>query len=242
MNGKRDVIMIIASIICIVVTAVLTIQSRNGEELSVTNIEIKTESVIVQPATTAVLTEKSTAVTETRPVYVTESAAEHTYININTADSETLQKLDGIGTAAAEEIIRYRNENGGFRNIEEIMLVTGIGEVTFEKIRLCIYVENPVYPSSEPETEPETVTDTEPESEPETEHSLTLEEISPLDINTATVEELVLLPHVNEEIAADIIKLRNDLNGYSSIYELLFIEKLEQKQVAEMAEFVIVGQ
>lgn len=244
MNGKRDIIIVITAVICVLITAVFALLSGKNAEQGETEIEIKSESITASPITTAAVTETSTAVTETEQIIVTEPTTEYTYININTADSAMLQKLEGIGEVTAAEIIRYRNENGSFRNIEEIMLVTGIGEATFEKISPHIYVENPVYPSSvpEPETEPDTESETEPSAESGTEHIITLEEIAPLDINTATAEELLLLPHVNEEIAADIIKLRNDLNGYSSVYELLFIEKLEQKQVAEMAEFVIVGQ
>ncbi len=244
MNGKRDIIIVITAVICVLITAAFALLSGKNAEQGETEIEIKSESITASPITTAAVTETSTAVTETEQIIVTEPTTEYTYININTADSAMLQKLEGIGEVTAAEIIRYRNENGSFRNIEEIMLVTGIGEATFEKISPHIYVENPVYPSSvpEPETEPDTESETEPSAESGTEHIITLEEIAPLDINTATAEELLLLPHVNEEIAADIIKLRNDLNGYSSVYELLFIEKLEQKQVAEMAEFVIVGQ
>jgi len=56
-------------------------------------------------------------------------------ININTADSETLQQLTGVGPATAEKIINYRNENGKFKSIEDIKNVSGIGDKTFEKFR-----------------------------------------------------------------------------------------------------------
>lgn len=56
-------------------------------------------------------------------------------ININTADSEELQKLDGVGPVTAEKIIEYRNENGRFNTIDEIKNVSGIGEKTFEKFQ-----------------------------------------------------------------------------------------------------------
>ncbi len=56
-------------------------------------------------------------------------------VNINTADSETLQQLPGIGPATADKIINYRNENGAFQSIEEITDVSGIGEKTFTKFK-----------------------------------------------------------------------------------------------------------
>lgn len=56
-------------------------------------------------------------------------------ININTASAEELETLNGIGETKAAAIIQYRTENGGFRSIEEICRVKGIGDATFNKIR-----------------------------------------------------------------------------------------------------------
>ena len=56
-------------------------------------------------------------------------------ININTANSEELDSLSGIGPSKAEAIIKYREENGNFKTIEEIKNVTGIGEGLFEKFK-----------------------------------------------------------------------------------------------------------
>ncbi len=56
-------------------------------------------------------------------------------ININTADSEELQKLNGIGPATAEKIIDYRETHGRFKAIDDIKDVSGIGDKTFEKFK-----------------------------------------------------------------------------------------------------------
>lgn len=62
-------------------------------------------------------------------------------ININTAASQELQKLSGIGPAKAQNIIDYRENYGPFLTIEQIMNVSGIGSATFDKIKEHISVE-----------------------------------------------------------------------------------------------------
>ncbi len=56
-------------------------------------------------------------------------------VNLNTASQTELESLSGIGPAFAGRIIEYREKNGGFRDINEVKLVSGIGEKLFEKIK-----------------------------------------------------------------------------------------------------------
>ena len=62
-------------------------------------------------------------------------------ININTANSSTLQTLPGIGPVLSERIIEYRNQNGLFGIIDDIKDVSGIGEKKFEGIKDLICVQ-----------------------------------------------------------------------------------------------------
>lgn len=59
-------------------------------------------------------------------------------INLNQASEAELQTLPGVGQKKAQEIIRYREENGGFKTIEEIKNISGFGEKTFEKLKDAI--------------------------------------------------------------------------------------------------------
>jgi len=61
-------------------------------------------------------------------------------ININTASLQELDTLPGIGPSKAAAIIDYRQKNGPFDTIEDIMKVSGIGQVTFEKLKSLITV------------------------------------------------------------------------------------------------------
>lgn len=63
------------------------------------------------------------------------SVMSESLVDINTAEAEQLKTLNGIGDSKAKSIIEYREQNGGFKSIEEIKNVTGIGEKMFEKIK-----------------------------------------------------------------------------------------------------------
>ncbi len=68
------------------------------------------------------------------------SASHSALININTADSEELELLPGIGPALANAIIEYRTENGDFENTEDIMNVSGISLMVYRSIESLITV------------------------------------------------------------------------------------------------------
>jgi comEA protein len=70
---------------------------------------------------------------EVQPPQEIETVAEK--ININTAGLEELQKITGVGPVIAGRIVEYRETNGPFRQIEDIIKVKGIGEVTFQKLK-----------------------------------------------------------------------------------------------------------
>lgn len=70
----------------------------------------------------------------------TEQASGSGKVNLNTAGKEELMTLSGIGESRADAIIAYREANGPFGSVEEIMNIEGIKEKMFEKIRGSIEV------------------------------------------------------------------------------------------------------
>ncbi|UVL17967.1 ComEA family DNA-binding protein [Pseudomonas sp. B21-023] len=63
-------------------------------------------------------------------------------IDLNKADSQTLQKaLDGIGQAKAQAIIAYREANGPFTSVDELLEIKGIGSALLERNRDRLTVE-----------------------------------------------------------------------------------------------------
>lgn len=64
-------------------------------------------------------------------------------VNLNTATAAELRTLPNIGAATAARILEYRQKNGGFKKIEDLMNVKGIGEKSFLKLRPLVAVVPP---------------------------------------------------------------------------------------------------
>jgi competence protein ComEA len=63
-------------------------------------------------------------------------------VNLNAATATQLQTLPGVGASTAQRILDYRQKNGSFKKIEELMNVKGIGEKSFLKLKPLITVSS----------------------------------------------------------------------------------------------------
>ena len=64
-------------------------------------------------------------------------------VNLNTATAAQLESLPGVGPALAQRILDYRQSNGGFKKVEELMNVRGIGETSFLKLKSLLTMTPP---------------------------------------------------------------------------------------------------
>ena len=97
----------------------------------IANVASPVETSVSEPETEPAAEVGKVAGTSTK---TTESAVIG-MVNINTANESALDSLPGIGPTYAQRIIEYRVANGGFKTIEEIKNVKGIGDKTFEKFK-----------------------------------------------------------------------------------------------------------
>lgn len=97
---------------------------------TVTTVSKPRSSVTTRAAVTTTATKKTRSTTAA-PVYP---------IPINTADADTLMQLKGIGPVLAQRIIEYREAHGGFRTVDELTQVKGIGDKKLEDIRGLVTV------------------------------------------------------------------------------------------------------
>lgn len=61
-------------------------------------------------------------------------------VNINSATAAQLQTLPGVGAGTAQRILEYRQKNGSFKKVEELMNVKGVGEKSFLKLKPLVVV------------------------------------------------------------------------------------------------------
>lgn len=116
---KKPGVWILVLLTCVFTS--FTLGFFTGRNLNRTPVQIQSLPPVTAPA------EVSEAPTETE---ITEPAI----IDINTATAAQLQTLPGIGEVIAQRIIDYREANGPFRSVGELIHVSGIGEKRLEAI------------------------------------------------------------------------------------------------------------
>lgn len=263
MNKKATVYFIFAFVVAVSAAAFMILREIPEKEyvnigeydiwLTETNTANVSE-IISEPNTTAISEEASASgimptkeVTQsiemppTSEAQISETQPQFLYVNINTAPLEELMLLKGIGEVIGGNIINYRNSTGGFRNIEEIMNVNGIGEKTFSDIREHIYVENPIYPTDAPPVPTEYVPEeipTEYIEEPSLEIPLETVFSGSYDLNIVTAEELMNVPGIDSETAEKIIELRTSIHYFSNVRELLYVEGMTEEKLVSIMPYL----
>lgn len=232
MNSLKVVYFSVAVAVIVSVAVILYVGSRKkNSESDYTYFSVYQETTEVIEKTNYTIVTDSNNITET----------EFVYLDLNTANAEEFEKLDGIGEVLAEEIIRYRLNNGGFIHKTDILKVNGIGERTYSQIKEHIYVED------EPDIKEQEYIFVEEstyvsETEIETVSEITDTEVSaeqqPININSATIEEISCLPGIDYETAESIYNLRIQIGGFNNVYEILYADGMNDKIFNNIKNFV----
>lgn len=151
------------------------------------------------------------------------SAQSDDKVDINTASKAELASMPGLGPLTAERIVEYREKNNGFKSIDQLINIKGIGQERLSRIKLWATI-------SIPKEGEKILTEKKPISED-----------NKLDINKASKRDLELLPGIGPKIASNIIEYRTQVNGFKSTQELMYIKGIGTEKFDGIKDLVTAG-
>lgn len=133
-------------------------------------------------------------------------------LNINTATEEELMTLPGVNRPVARNIVEYRDCIGGFKKVEDLALVSGIGAAKLEAIKLEICVSSRTGSSqhspSSLRKDPDHATGT------------------GVNVNTATAAQLMSVRGVTEKMARNVVRYRAEHGPFKGVEDLVRVEHI----------------
>jgi competence protein ComEA len=178
-----------------------------------------------------------------RPTELERGAALTYRIDVNHAPRAELLQLPGVGKGLAERIEAYRQAYGGFRSVDDLRKVHGIGPVVLEKLRPWVTVrveddeEEMETPVAVPPPRPvEKRAAAAPKTKGKKEASLK----EPINVNLAPLAELQKLPGVGPKISQRIVDVRN-LGPFKTVDELRRVPGIGPKTMEKLRPYVTIG-
>jgi competence ComEA-like helix-hairpin-helix protein len=182
----------------------------------------------------------------TRPTELQRSEALKYRIDLNRATRAELMQLPGIGPKRAGDIEVYRQANGPFRSVEQMLETGHIGPKTLQRLRTWTYVDETAIKDNPPDSprlgqpiiraqSPDEKTLPEKRTAP-----VAVWTGPPLNINTASAEDLQKLKRIGPKLAQRIIEERQ-LRPFTSVEDLQRVHGIGPKTVDQVRPFVTVG-
>ena len=140
-------------------------------------------------------------------------------VNLNTVDFGTLSHVRGVGISLAHNIIDYREAVGGFSSVSELMNVNGIDKELYDSIKEYFYIGDYDLSSDD---------------------APTLPVYAKININTATVRELMRLDGIGEQLARAIVEYRREKGDFVSINEIKEVSGISEKLFESISGFITV--
>lgn len=160
-------------------------------------------------------------------------------LNVNIATEEQLMTLPGVSRAIARNIIDYRQAIGGFKKVEDLALVSGVGASKLEHFRAEICVNNRrKVPDSLCSSQDQSL-----ESLLSIETNFRQQRSSPLkvvNINTANMFQLMTVRGMSQEMAANVIHYRERKGPFKNVDELLKVKSFTPHKLSRMRLYIMV--
>jgi competence protein ComEA len=174
----------------------------------------------------------------TRPTRLEPGSAPASPIDLNRAGRAELLQLPGVGPHLAERIEAYRRDNGGFRSVEELGRVPGVGPATLARLRTWVSVEAGA--EGEEAQDPPAPSKRASPSKKAAASKKTAELSGPVDVNRASAEELRRLPGVGPKTAQAILEERAR-GAFKSVDDLRRVRGIGPKTLDRLRPHVTVG-
>lgn len=158
-------------------------------------------------------------------------------LNINTATEEELMTLPGVTRAVARSIVEYREYIGGFKKVEDLALVSGVGATKLEQVKFEICVSSK---GSSAQHSPSSLRRDLLAEQPH--HLATTVPLTPrVNINTATPAQLMSVRGLTEKMALSIVDYRREHGPFRSVEDLVrmdginatFLDRIRHQVFAE---------
>ena len=162
-------------------------------------------------------------------------------VDLNTATVEQLMTLPRVGQGTAEKIVKYREEHGGFKTVDDLANVPRMGQKTVDNLRAFIRVSGGTVGIPADSVLAPTGTAADTPIVPKPEKTPPAPAAGKINLNTATVEQLMTLPRVGQGTAEKIVKYREEQGGFKTVDDLANVPRMGQKTVDNLRAFITVG-
>jgi competence protein ComEA len=177
-----------------------------------------------------------------RPTALEPGAIESERLDLNRADHAQLVQLPGVGPSLARRIEDHRRRHGGFRSIEELRQVRGVGPAVLERLRPFVTVEP--YPGTDAPPPPPRVARGAAPEQPSRQPPGSGKKpplTGPVHVNSASAEELKRLPGIGPTLAQRIIEARA-ARPFRSVEELRRVRGIGAKTLERLRPHVTVDE
>jgi len=163
-------------------------------------------------------------------------------IDLNRAGRAQLLQLDGVGETLAERIEEYRRSHNGFKSVDELRQVRGVGPALMERLRPLVEVRPQEAPTDDGDPAPPPILPAPKSGKPAAPSAPAVRNKAdgparPINVNTASADELQQLPGVGPTISARIIQAR-ELRPFQSVDELRRVKGIGVKTLEALRPFV----
>jgi competence protein ComEA len=162
-------------------------------------------------------------------------------VDINTADEVALAQLPGVGPRRAADIVAYRQHHGPFSSVDDLLAVPGIGPVTLARLRPAVCVSGLTAPAllgREKAPSPPRKT-----ADRDVTGGLKRAGVpdDPVNLNTASVEQLQQLPGIGPVLAQRIVAERERTGPFRQVDDLRRIRGIKDKTIDKIRSLVTCG-